>query len=77
MKPRKIPKIVEEGIGDCGDGRKGLGYSAYCADVPFDFDTEGDDEEEVCIALPAGLFAEFYADVFSIVPTLSYGRHNK
>eukprot|EP00959_Pyramimonas_sp_CCMP1952_P329628 6901440-Pyramimonas_sp.AAC.1 len=28
------------------------------------------------IALPAGQPAESYADVFSIIPTLCYGRHN-
>eukprot|EP00959_Pyramimonas_sp_CCMP1952_P037184 777920-Pyramimonas_sp.AAC.1 len=26
---------------------------------------------------PAGQHAESYADVFSIIPTLCYGRHNK
>eukprot|EP00959_Pyramimonas_sp_CCMP1952_P060418 1262058-Pyramimonas_sp.AAC.1 len=77
IKPRKIPKAVEEGNDDCGDGLKGLGCSAHYTDAPRDSDTDSDGEEEICIALPAGLFAETYVDAFSMLPTLCYGRHNK
>eukprot|EP00959_Pyramimonas_sp_CCMP1952_P120993 2529878-Pyramimonas_sp.AAC.1 len=31
----------------------------------------------MCITFPAGQPAASYADVFSIIPTLCYGRHNK
>eukprot|EP00959_Pyramimonas_sp_CCMP1952_P347351 7275264-Pyramimonas_sp.AAC.1 len=40
-------------------------------------DADSDDGEETFIALPAGQPAESYADVFSIVPILCYGRHKK
>eukprot|EP00959_Pyramimonas_sp_CCMP1952_P040393 844660-Pyramimonas_sp.AAC.1 len=56
---------------------KGLGCSAHYTDVPLDSDTDGDDEEETFITSPAGLPAESYAEAFSIIPTLCYGRHNK
>eukprot|EP00959_Pyramimonas_sp_CCMP1952_P158294 3310514-Pyramimonas_sp.AAC.1 len=39
-------------------------------------DTSSDDDEETFITLPAGLPADAHAVVFSIIPTLCYGRHN-
>ncbi len=68
---------MEEGNDDCGDDLKGLGCSTYYTDVPLDSDTDSSGEEETLITLPAGQPAESYADVFSIIPTLCYGRHNK
>eukprot|EP00959_Pyramimonas_sp_CCMP1952_P454130 9469413-Pyramimonas_sp.AAC.1 len=70
IKPRKMPKIVEEGSDDCGDDLTGLGRSAHYTDAPLDSDTESE-AEGTFIAMPAGLLAEFYADVFSITPTFA------
>eukprot|EP00959_Pyramimonas_sp_CCMP1952_P175137 3659898-Pyramimonas_sp.AAC.1 len=75
--PIKIPKVVEYGNDDCGDDFKGLGCSAHCTDAPLDSDAESDGEEETFITAFAGLPAGTCADVFSIIPTLCYGRHNK
>ena len=75
IKPRKIPKKVEQGDDDCGEDLKGLGdVKAYFSDVPLESDS---DDEELFLSLPAGTPADTHADVFSIIPALCYGRNNE
>eukprot|EP00959_Pyramimonas_sp_CCMP1952_P026121 548312-Pyramimonas_sp.AAC.1 len=54
IKPRKIPKLVEEGNDDSGDDLKGFGCSSYYTDAPLDSGTDSNGEEETLITLPAG-----------------------
>eukprot|EP00959_Pyramimonas_sp_CCMP1952_P368758 7724129-Pyramimonas_sp.AAC.1 len=67
--------MVDDGDDDCGEDLQGLGCGACCTDVSLG--TDSDEDGEAFIALPAGLPVDAHADVFSIIPTVSYGRNNE
>ena len=77
IKPRRVTKQIEDGNDDCGEDLKGLGCSSYYTDYPMEDPDSSGDDEDTFLTLPTVVPTDNYASVFSIVPTLCYGRHNR
>ena len=79
IKPKKRPKIVEEGNDDCGDDISGLGSDAVLLsrDMVLEIDSD-DDNTELFQMIPHPLNdGTFTYNVFSAVASLCYGKSNK
>ena len=76
LKPKKRPKVVEEGTDDCGDSLSGLGkhIEIYTADYYIE---DLDEDRNVFINIPSKLDPHDQdVDVFSAIACLCYGSNN-